>query len=130
MGWKPGPAARTDASVVVSVTDFRVRRWRDLPGAWLAGVRLRRAWPRLDGAVGLWLWADPRSGRSGSISVWEREEDLRRFVRWPVHVAIVRRYRDRGELSAATFAAERFDRAAAFREARRRLAGAAQAPGR
>ena len=33
----------------------------------------------------------------GSVSVWRSEDDLRRFVRWARHVAIMRRYRDAGE---------------------------------
>jgi hypothetical protein len=119
--WKPGPARSSDAAVFVSVTDFAVARWRDVPIVWFAGLRLRRAWPRMTGAVGLWLWADPLKRRSGSVSVWRSEADLQRFVTWPVHVAIMRRFRDRGTLEAASWHADRFVRADVWREARRRL---------
>ncbi|MDX6650291.1 MAG: hypothetical protein QOJ97_2242 [Solirubrobacteraceae bacterium] len=96
--WKPGPDAGWDGPVYVSVTDFAVDRARDLPAVWTAGLRLRRAWPRMQGAVGLWLWAIPTQRRGGSVSVWRSEEDLMRFVRSPVHVAIMRANRDKGSL--------------------------------
>jgi hypothetical protein len=107
--------------VLISVTDFTTHRWRDLPAIWFNGLRLRRAWPRMQGAVGMWLWADPLRRRSGSISVWTSEAELRRFVRWPVHMAIVRKYRSRGSLTASSWTAERFEPAEAIREAERRL---------
>jgi hypothetical protein len=119
--WMQGPAGDTAGPVVVSLTDFTAHRWRDEPGIVLSGLRLRRAWPTMQGAVGLWLWSDVRRRRSGSVSVWASEEDLRRFVRWPVHLAIVRRYRDSGSLTASTWEAERFDRSEVLREASRRL---------
>jgi heme-degrading monooxygenase HmoA len=107
---------------VISLTDYRTHRWRDIPGVTVSGLRLRRAWPRMQGAVGVWLWADPLRRRSGSISVWRSEDDLRRFVRWPVHVAIVRKYRHRGSLRATSWEADGFLRSEVLREARRRLA--------
>jgi hypothetical protein len=53
--WTPGPAAGTTGSVLISVTDFQASRLRDLPGICQAGLTLRRAWPHLAGAVGMWL---------------------------------------------------------------------------
>lgn len=100
--WTGGPAG-DDGTLFVSVTDFRVFRVRDLPRVWLEGLRLRRAWPRMPGAVGLWLWAKPLARRGGSVSIWRGEEDLRAFVRWPVHVEVVRRNRARGELASTTW---------------------------
>jgi hypothetical protein len=76
----------------------------------------------MQGAVGLWLWAEPLRRRSGSISIWTSEDDLQRFVRWPVHLAIVRKYRPRGTLTASSWEAERFVKQHVMREARRRLA--------
>jgi hypothetical protein len=107
--------------VLVSLTDLRMHRWRHVPGATLAGLRLRRAWPQMQGAVGLWLWSEPLRRRSGSISVWTSEEDLMRFVRWPVHVAIMSRYRDRGALTASSWEVDEFSRRDVLREAERRL---------
>jgi hypothetical protein len=120
--WRSGPAAATDGPVLISVTDFRLAKARDLPGAYLAAMRLRHAWPALEGAVGLWLWAEPLAKRSGAVSVWQGEEDLRRFVSWPVHVAIMRRYREAGQLTSASWHADRFLAAKAWQEATRRLA--------
>jgi hypothetical protein len=119
--WKPGAAAGADGELLVSLTDLIIERRRDVPRAWVAGMRLRHAWPSLEGAVGLWLWADPVARRSGSISVWTSEADLMRFVRWPVHVKIMRRYRDRGSLVATSWLADDGDPDAVWREAMRRL---------
>ena len=119
--WQPGPAAHTSRGVLVSVTDFDLRAWWDLPGVWRVGLRLRRSWPRIPGAVGMWRWADPLQRRSGSISVWESESDLRRFVGWPVHVAIMRTYRERGTLTSASWEAEGFVASEVLEEAQRLL---------
>jgi hypothetical protein len=108
--WIAGPAAAAPAGrLLVSVTDFEVAQARALPRIWLEGLRLRHAWPGLAGAVGLWLWAKPLRKRSGSVSVWQSEEDLRAFVRWPRHVEIMRRYRNAGSLTATTWWTECFD---------------------
>ncbi|MFD8563427.1 hypothetical protein ACFV1N_39655 [Streptosporangium canum] len=101
--WIPGPEPRGDGPVVVSRTDFRVHRIVDLPRACLAGWRLSGLWPELAGAIGVWLWADLPRRRIGSVSVWRTESDLRAFVRHPLHVEIMRAYRDRGTLTSATW---------------------------
>ncbi|GAA2271438.1 hypothetical protein GCM10010149_11410 [Nonomuraea roseoviolacea subsp. roseoviolacea] len=101
--WTPGEAAGVTGTVLVSVTDFRADRLLDLPGVYRAGLALRRSWPELPGAVGMWLWTEPLSGRCGSVSIWRDELALRRFVAWPDHVAIVRRYRGRGRLRSTTW---------------------------
>jgi hypothetical protein len=120
--WIAGPEESAAGPVLVSVTDYTAHRWSDVPGIVLSGLRLRRTWPRMRGAVGLWLWSDPLRRRSGSISVWTSEEALRRFVRWPVHIAIVRKYRSRGALTVDSWQAERFSRSDVLREASQRLA--------
>jgi hypothetical protein len=107
--WIDGPAHPDDQPVLVSFTDFHVPGLRDTMGAWVQGFRLRRAWPTMPGALGLWLWAKPLRRRSGSVSVWRSEDDLRRFVAWPRHVAIMRSYRNAGELTSTMWWAERFD---------------------
>jgi hypothetical protein len=122
--WIAGPAAAEPGTrLLVSLTDFQIADTRALPRIWIEGLRLRRAWPRLDGAVGLWLWAKPLSKRSGSVSVWRSEPDLRAFVRWPRHVEIMRRYRDAGVLTATTWWTECFEPAETWTAAERRLAG-------
>ncbi|WP_067816429.1 hypothetical protein [Actinomadura kijaniata] len=119
--WIPGPAADTEGPVLVSVTEFTGDAFRDVPAIYRAGLELSRAWPRLDGAVGTWLWARPLGRASGSVSVWEDEAALRRFVSWAPHVAIVRRFRDRGRVRATTWHADRFAGDEAWREAVRFL---------
>src|ERR1700704_5874427 len=64
--WKRGPEWAANGGVFVSITNFEVNRLRHLPGAYLAGLRLRRAWPKMTGAVGLRLWARPWKRRSGA----------------------------------------------------------------
>jgi hypothetical protein len=121
MPWRPGPAHGTTGPVLISVTDFRLSRAQDLPGAYVAALRLQHAWPNLSGAVGLWLWGQPLRKRSGAVSVWLDEEALRRFVTWPVHVAIMRKYRTAGELVSTSWHAERLLPDGVWQEARRWL---------
>ncbi|OLT36963.1 hypothetical protein BJF79_06155 [Actinomadura sp. CNU-125] len=133
--WTPGPAplpAPGSGSLLVAVTDFTCARARDLPGVFRAGTALRRSWPDLPGAVGLWLWSLPRERRCGSVSVWTDGAALRGFVRLPEHVAIMRRYRDRGEIRSVTWetdAADVFDRAATWARAELVLTGSNQGQG-
>ncbi|WP_081438463.1 hypothetical protein [Pseudofrankia asymbiotica] len=114
--------------VLVSVTDFTSARSRSLPGIARAGFGLRRSWPRLDGAVGLWLWAEPLARRTGAVSVWTDEEALRGFARWPPHTTIMRRYRGRGQVRAMTWEAHRFDEAEVWRQAYRWLTRSTHVP--
>ncbi|MBE1491186.1 hypothetical protein H4W31_006824 [Plantactinospora soyae] len=121
--WAPGPSTGSDGPMLVSVTDFQADRLRDLPGIFRAGLRLRRAWPQLAGAVGMWLWAEPLERRCGSVSIWQDEEALRGFVAWPEHVRIMRRYRSRGQIRATSWLAARSDPAAIWAQARPYLSG-------
>lgn len=119
--WRPGPAEGKGA-VVVSLTDFRSHRLRDLPGIYWSGLRLREGWYAMPGAVGLWLWGRPLDrGRGGSVSVWESEADLRRFVALPAHLAIMRKYRALGTLKAATWQMDHFTPSSAQAAARERI---------
>ena len=128
-GWKPGAAEPDDDQpVYVSVTDFRIHRPQHAPGAWRAGFGLRRSWPRLEGAIGLWLWAEPLRLRSGSVSIWRSEEDLTRFLRSPVHRAIVHKYRPRMGGSSRGWTAERLDREAIWERAVAELAEMGRVP--
>ena len=119
--WMAGPLDGTRKAVIVSVTDFQVAAADDLGPILQAGLELRAAWPIMHGAVGLWLWAKPEERRNGSVSVWERHEDLQRFVRWPTHVAIMRQWRDRGTLGSEVWSAERFVAEEAWARAEQRL---------
>jgi hypothetical protein len=117
--WQAGPAENTAGPVLVSFTNFTPHRRTDWPGITRAGLRLRRSWPQMKGAVGMWLWADStlRQG-GGSLSIWESEEDLMAFVRWAPHVAIMHRYRERGSIMAVDWQAERFEPSAAWGKAK------------
>jgi hypothetical protein len=119
--WKAGPAAPSEGVALVSLTDFTFARWRDLPGAWLAAARLRHGWRKHDRAIGLMLWAQPWRRRSGSISIWQNEAELRHFIRTPEHVAIMRGYRTRMSGTAVTWHTDHFSRADVLDDARRRV---------
>jgi hypothetical protein len=119
--WRPGPQAGVDGPLFVSVTDFTGHAFLDLPGIARAGYGLRRAWPQLDGAVGMWLWAMPAARRSGSVSIWTSEAALDSFVRWPPHVAIMRKYRSRGRIRVHSWKIDEFDLPVVWRQARRTL---------
>lgn len=119
--WRSGPVSADGQPALMSLTDFRAHRLRDLPGVYLAGLRLREGWYAMPGALGLWLWGEPLEGRGGSLSVWESEADLRRFVALPVHLAIMRRYRTRGSVESSSWRTESFDAVAARAEAERLL---------
>jgi hypothetical protein len=98
-----GPEAGDGGEVVVSLTEFRARRARDLPPIARDGLALARGWRALDGAIGVVLYVDASTKSGGSLSLWRDEDALRRFVGPPRHVAIMRRYRDRVTVRAATW---------------------------
>lgn len=134
--WKAGAAAPERGGVVIAATEARVGRYRDLPGAAIAALRLRRGWPALDGAVALSLTAQPLKRTTRSISVWQTEEDLVRFLHSPAHLAIVRRYRGRLSIRSAIWSSGSFDPMCARDEAERHLpddqqgSGSVRSPGR
>jgi len=129
--WKPGPAGApaadrsADGAALVSVTEFTPHRPWTAPGVTIAGIALRRVWQDLEGAVGLWLWADPDllRPRSGSVSVWRAERDLYAFVARRDHARIVRSYRDRGTMRSTTWWTGSFDLDATQEAARSLLSG-------
>ncbi|GAA4330801.1 hypothetical protein GCM10023086_60740 [Streptomyces venetus] len=132
--WSPGPAgdapdggAANDAGsgtrghrsgpLIVSVTDFTSETYRALPGIARRGFALRRHWPHLDGAVGMWLWVMPTARRCGSVSVWTGRRALAGFVRLPEHVAIMDEYRGRGTMRSVLLEYDGFDAARILRDA-------------
>lgn len=119
--WRRGKASAPQGPVYVSMNDYVVHHLRDVPSVWWAALRLRHAWPRLDGALGLWFCVLPGK-RSASISVWRNQEDLRGFVRSPAHVEVMRRHKHTGDLITIAWTAERFDRWLIWRQALERLA--------
>ncbi|MGW4329331.1 hypothetical protein ACWEKR_25970 [Nocardia sp. NPDC004573] len=109
MPWQAGPRHDTRGPVFVSVTDFLAASDEEVQAIYKTGMRLGRNWPVMHGAVGLWLWARPSEARGGSISVWETEQDMRRFVRWPVHAEIMRKWRGRVGLATDSWQAAGFE---------------------
>ncbi|GGL60843.1 hypothetical protein GCM10010129_00490 [Streptomyces fumigatiscleroticus] len=106
-----GVRGRRSGPLIVSVTDFTSDTHRDLPGIVCHGFALRRHWPHLDGAVGMWLWAAPLARRCGSVSVWTGRRALAEFLRLPEHVSIMDRYRGRGRVRSSVREYETFDAA-------------------
>lgn len=120
--WKRGPAADSAGPFLVSYTEFTPHTMRDLPAIHFAAERLREACTELEGAVGVTTWWQVFRRRAGSLSAWEDEAALRRFVSLPFHIEIMRRYRSRGRLRAVDWHADAFDLSAAFDEGRQALA--------
>lgn len=121
--WKRGVAAESGGPFLVSYTEFTPQTMGDLPAIYLAAERLRRECAKLEGAVGLTIYWQLFKRRGGSVSVWQSEEALRRFVSLPFHLEIMRRYRSRGSLRAISWHAETFSLGAAFGEGQRALDG-------
>ena len=106
--WLPGPSSGSQSSVVLSFTDFHSDSGEDWQQIAALGMKLAESWPIMHGAVGLWLWGKQIEWRGGSVSVWESHADLRRFIRWPVHVAIMKNWRGRIQVRSASWDDERF----------------------
>lgn len=119
--WKRGPAAEFTGPFLISYTEFKPHTMRDVPAIYFAAERLRDACAELEGAVGVTTFWQFFRHRGGSVSVWEDEAALRRFVSLPFHVEIMRRYRTRGSLRALKWQAEDFGLRAAFREGQHAL---------
>jgi len=119
--WRAGPEAEDSGPVLVSLTDFRVDRFRDLPAIALDALRIRHAWSRREGSVGLALWVQPLRRRLGSLSAWRGQEDLSRWLGSDDHRHVVRKYGTRmHNVSSATWTAERFVLSEAWGEAAQR----------
>jgi hypothetical protein len=119
--WKRCPAADSAGPLLISYTEFTLHTMRDLPAIYFAAERLRRECAELDGAVGVTTYWQVFRRRAGSVSAWEDETALRRFVSLPFHVEVMRRYRNRGRLRAIDWEAGSFDLGAAFVEGQRAL---------
>lgn len=68
--WKSGSLEPGSGSVHVSMNDYLIHRLRDVPRVAFEGLRLRRRWPRTEGALSLWFAAFRGGRRQVSISVW------------------------------------------------------------
>ena len=128
--WLPGPEDGASSPVVVSYTDFRAESDQDLQDVFKTGLRLGESWPIMQGAVGVWLWAKPEELRGGSLSVWRTRDDLRRFIRWPVHAAIIKAWRGRIEVLSELWHDERSDAARVWARAEQLMRAAREPPTR
>jgi heme-degrading monooxygenase HmoA len=105
------------------MNDYLITRARDVPRVAMNGLRFRRAWPRTPGALGLWVASTGDGRRQVSVSVWRTPEDLKRFVRTPNHLRVMRDFRHAGHLYTNAWTAPRLDRALIWRQAYDRLTG-------
>ncbi len=117
--WKRGPAAESDGPLLISYTEFTPHTLRDVPRIYRAAERLRREITELEGAIGVTTYWQLFRGRGGSLSAWEDEAALRRFVSLPFHLETMRAFRARGSLRAIEWTADSLR--AAFREGQRGL---------
>lgn len=117
--WRRGAAAAFAGPLLLSYTEFTPSAMRDLPAIYRAAGRLLDACEGLEGAVGVAVyWRLPRR-RVGSLSAWTGPDALRRFVSLPLHLEVMRRFRDRGSLRSAEWRAEGFELRAALRDGAR-----------
>jgi hypothetical protein len=72
------------------------------------------------------LTTDPGLHDHGA-SIWREPEDLKRFVRSPEHLRIMREYRTTGALYTNAWTAERFDPGLIWKQGTDRLAGRVEA---
>ncbi len=120
--WKHGQLPQAHGPMVVSATRFTYKSLWDLPGVYWHGLRLRRVWPRFPGSIGVSLSADAGRRSTYTVSLWRSEEDLRKFISHPSHLALMRAYRPRMEsVASATWIVESFDLGEAWRKARQLL---------
>lgn len=99
--WKSGPLNGWEGPFFVSATRFTYRHPWHLPLVFWHGLKLRRCWARVDGAIGLSIMADVRTRTTYTLSVWRGGDDLRRWVRSPDHARLMHGYRPRMKSSAA-----------------------------
>jgi hypothetical protein len=107
--WRGGPASAEPDHVLVSFTEFKPQRVRDLVPIYLAARRLTRECTRIKGCVGVTTYWRPRPWSGGSLTAWESRDALRDFITLPYHVQIMRRYRNRGAIRATTWWTTTFD---------------------
>jgi heme-degrading monooxygenase HmoA len=95
---RPAPAA---GDVVVLASRLELPALRLVPGFMRRAMGVHRATKTADGAIGAALLAQPAKKVFWTLSAWEDEAALRRFVAHPVHRAVMQRYR--GKLRHTTF---------------------------
>jgi hypothetical protein len=121
--WRPGAAAGAGGGpVLVSATVFVYGRYRDFARVAAHGARLRRAWPRRAGSIGLLTGADPVRRTTYTVTAWTSEQALRDFLRAPEHARLMRAFRPKlVDSGSVTWQTDDFDPDEAWRTAQERL---------
>ncbi len=81
-----------DSPGVVHVTHLHLRRLRDVPAFFRVSLAIRRQTMRSPGARSLLLRAQPLARRFTTVSWWDDDDAVRRFVRADPHRAAMRRW--------------------------------------
>jgi len=127
--WQRGRSADQSGPVLISFTEYRPHVVLDLFDINREGNILADMLVDIDGAVGVMTYLQPRWLRGGSLSVWRTEEAMRKFIRLPYHVEIMKAYRSRGVLRATRWWADGFAIGKALAEGQSRVeAGGLRAP--
>lgn len=127
MAWKRGVASDAGPAYLVSATRFVYRRRSYLALVSYHAWRLRRAWGSREGSVGLMTGAEMGAPITYSLSVWANEDGLRKFLRAPDHLKLMRSFRPRLAASqSVTWKTDQLMPEELWREGMRRLADAAR----
>jgi hypothetical protein len=133
LSWQIGSSDGKAGPILWSATRFTYRRLVDMPGVFLHGLGLRRSWPEIEGAIGVFLAGDLFRRTTYTVSAWTDDASLRRWLRSPAHAQLVRRYLSRMQSSTVvTWQVARLRVRGTFAEGLARLAeaDAAQAASR
>jgi len=101
--WIPGPAATTAPPTprTVMASRLELSRLRHVPAFLIASIRLRRAIPHANGAIGLGLRARPLARTFWTLSAWTDQQALQAYNHSPLHREIVERFRP--HMASSTF---------------------------
>lgn len=101
------PRAPAPVASVLLVSRLELVRHRDVPRFLIDAVRLRRVFRHADGGAELRLAAEPLAKTFWTYSLWSSDGSMQRYVRDPLHVAVMARYADR--MAASQFATKIVD---------------------
>jgi heme-degrading monooxygenase HmoA len=93
-----------------------------MPLVFWHGLKLRRSWSQIEGAVGLSIMSDLTTRTTYTITVWRDQADLNRWVRSAGHAPLMRAFRPRLQGSAVdSWQTDKFALRAAWSEALRKV---------
>jgi hypothetical protein len=118
-----------DAGCVASVTELRLRRWRDVPRLTADALRLRKHLKRHEGAVALGLAAAPHRRTFWTLSLWRDDAALTGYRSEGTHAEVMRTYRGKLESSRSCRWTTGEQGLPKWRDAVRRLHEASPSPG-